>query len=142
MTISACSTVLFQNNPHLIKLTCQTKIIPKDKSTFIKQLDQGQIIIRTREQTWVQSCQGKPPKLLTPHSYVILTLPCQCTLTIGDYIIPSKTHFCSNFNDSSIAHPLNLQFLTAMFDTNKLPEISGKDLFQNKPIFNLPDIHF
>ena len=96
-------------------------------------------MINSHVKQWNLDCPSTHPKLINACRYCVITLPCTCSLTVGQqFIAPTRTNCLNNSLVVSLKYPVNLASLMHFFSSSSIQAHNFSTIYDDVPTISFP----
>jgi len=107
--------------------------------TTVHSIGSNTFLVTTNRSEYEFSCQGQFLEKQMGRAYAILTVPCACTLYLGDLTVTPPLTDCLPGETFSVSHPINYAlFLSFDFDPSQYQALK---LSNSSVVMDIPDIN-
>ena len=134
-TSPSCEVALMQDNADLVEKWCNIKIVMNSNKTVVNtiKIDSNRYFITANDLQWWTTCQINKPIPFPGCSFCTVSIPCGCSLSSTEFLIPMSIQGCNKSESFSQLHSLNLPLLRKIINSNKIKVISGSQ-FHSEPV--------
>ena len=135
-----CTASIFYHDIPSFMNNCAPIVYPNAPiPTTVHSVGTNTFLVTTNRSEYEFSCQGQFLEKQIGRAYAILTVPCACTLYLGDLSVTPSLTDCLPGETFSVSHPINYAlFLSFDFDPSQYQTLK---LSNSSVVMDIPDIN-